>query len=172
MDGLFTAILDGQEREDRSTAVSEEEFAAAVRREFANGEELLAGARELHLTGRAFFASEGLENFPLLPVRTAGAFSIKKHTTSQRPYLHGQDFYELICVHGGSCAQVFGDGSALRLSEGQSCLLPPGAAGVAVSGQIHEPGTLRLEEVHRNGFAGNTADPGQLLLVKDLVDEG
>ena len=127
MDGLFTAILDGQEREDRSAAASEEEFAAAVRREFANGEELLAGARELHLTGRAFFASEGLENFPLLPVRTAGAFSIKKHTTSQRPYLHGQDFYELICVHGGSCAQVFGDGSALRLSEGQSCLLPPGA---------------------------------------------
>lgn len=127
MEGAFTAMLNGQEREDRAAAASEEEIAAAVRREFSNAEELLAAARALHLTGRNFFTSEGLENFPLLPVRTADAFSVKKHTTSQRPYLHGQDFYELICVLGGSCAQVFGDGSALRLGEGQGCLLAPGA---------------------------------------------
>lgn len=127
MDGTFTAILEGQEREDRAAAACERKIAAAVRREFSNGEEMLAAARGLGLSGRDFFASEGLEHFPLLPVRTADAFSVKKHTTSQRPYLHGQDFYELICVHGGTCAQTFGDGSALRLCAGQSCLLPPGA---------------------------------------------
>lgn len=122
MEGTFAAILGRQEREDAAAAHSEAALRQAVCREFLNGEELLA-ASGLCLTD--FFAAERTA-LPAVPVRTAAKFGIKKHTASQRPYRHGHDFYELICVHGGCCRQRVGD-APLLLAQGQCCLLPPGA---------------------------------------------
>lgn len=122
MEGTFAAILGRQEREDAAAAHSEAALRQAVCREFLNGEELLA-ASGLCLTD--FFAAERMV-LPAVPVRTAAKFGIKKHTASQRPYRHGHDFYELICVHGGCCRQRIGD-APLLLAQGQRCLLAPGA---------------------------------------------
>ena len=122
MEGTFAAILGRQEREDAAAAHSEAALRQAVCREFLNGEELLA-ASGLCLTD--FFAAERTA-LPAVPVRTAAKFGIKKHTASQRPYRHGHDFYELICVHGGCCRQRVGD-APLLLTQGQCCLLSPGA---------------------------------------------
>lgn len=122
MEGTFAAILGRQEREDAAAAHSEAALRQAVCHEFLNGEELLA-ASGLCLTD--FFAAERTA-LPAVPVRTAAKFGIKKHTASQRPYRHGHDFYELICVHGGCCRQRVGD-APLLLAQGQCCLLPPGA---------------------------------------------
>lgn len=122
MEGTFAAILGRQEREDAAAAHSEAALRQAVCREFLNGEELLA-ACGLCLTD--FFAAERTA-LPAVPVRTAAKFGIKKHTASQRPYRHGHDFYELICVHGGCCRQRVGD-TPLLLTQGQCCLLSPGA---------------------------------------------
>lgn len=122
MEGTFAAILGRQEREDAAAAHSEAALRQAVCHEFLNGEELLA-ACGLCLTD--FFAAERTA-LPAVPIRTAAKFSIKKHTASQRPYRHGHDFYELICVHGGCCRQRVGD-APLLLTQGQCCLLAPGA---------------------------------------------
>lgn len=122
MEDTFAAILGRQEREDAAAAHSEAALRQAVCREFLNGEELLA-ASGLCLTD--FFAAERTA-LPAVPVRTAAKFGIKKHTASQRPYRHGHDFYELICVHGGCCRQRIGD-APLLLAQGQCCLLAPGA---------------------------------------------
>ncbi len=122
MEDTFAAILSRQEREDAAAAHSEAALRQAVCHEFLNGEELLA-ASGLCLTD--FFAAERTA-LPAVPVRTAAKFGIKKHTASQRPYRHGHDFYELICVHGGCCKQRIG-GAPLQLGHGQCCLLSPGA---------------------------------------------
>lgn len=122
MEDTFAAILGRQEREDAAAAHSEAALRQAVCREFLNGEELLA-ASGLCLTD--FFAAERTA-LPAVPVRMAAKFGIKKHTASQRPYRHGHDFYELICVHGGCCKQRIGD-APLLLAQGQCCLLSPGA---------------------------------------------
>ena len=122
MEGTFAAILGRQEREDAAAAHSEAALRQAVCREFVNGKALLAAA-DFCMTD--FFAAERTA-LPAVPVRTAAKFGIKKHTASQRPYRHGHDFYELICVHGGCCRQRVGD-TPLLLAQGQCCLLSPGA---------------------------------------------
>lgn len=122
MEGTFAAILNRQEREDAAAAHSEAALREAVCREFVNGKALLAAA-DFCMTD--FFAAERTA-LPAVPIRTAAKFSIKKHTASQRPYRHGHDFYELICVHSGYCKQRIG-GAPLQLGHGQCCLLSPGA---------------------------------------------
>lgn len=122
MEGTFAAILSRQEREDAAAAHSEVALRQAVCREFLNGKALLAAADFCMID---FFAAERTA-LPAVPVRTAAKFGIKKHTASQRPYRHGHDFYELICVHGGCCRQRVGD-APLLLTQGQCCLLSPGA---------------------------------------------
>ena len=122
MEDTFAAILSRQEREDAAAAHSEAALRQAVCREFVNGKALLAAA-DFCMTD--FFAAERTA-LPAVPIRTAAKFGIKKHTASQRPYRHGHDFYELICVHGGCCRQHVGD-APLLLAQGQCCLLPPGA---------------------------------------------
>lgn len=121
-------IFGRQEREDGAATLSDREIAAAIRRELANGEELLAAARANGIRPTDFFAAEHFPDLPLLPRRTANCFSIRKHTRSQRPYLHAQDFFELICVLRGQCAQSFPDRAPLLLTEGQAALLAPGIA--------------------------------------------
>lgn len=149
MEGTFAAILGRQEREDAAAAHSEAALRQAVCREFLNGEELLA-ACGLCLTD--FFAAERTA-LPAVPVRTAAKFGIKKHTASQRPYRHGHDFYELICVHGGCCRQRVGD-APLLLAQGQCCLLPPGA-----EHEIERCGGRRQRCWRRRSFLSNRSPP-------------
>ena len=123
----FSDILRAHETQDDATCGSEEAFEAAVRKEFANAGELLRAAREAGVTVSSVLSRGLPDGFPVLPVRRADRFDIRKHTMSQRPYMHANDFYELICVLRGSCTQSFPDGSALTLTAGQMCLLRPGS---------------------------------------------
>ena len=119
-------ILKKQERDDGAAARSDSEIEASVRREFVNGEELLAAAKARNVRLTDFFAAEQFPDLPVLPRRTADTFGIRKHTASQRPYLHTQDFYELIYVSRGRCAQTLPNSRPLLLQAGQAALLAPG----------------------------------------------
>lgn len=127
MKGHIADLLGRQEREDGAAARSDEAIVAAVRREFSNADELLRAAQEMRLRPSDFFAAEHFPDLPVLPRRTADRFAIRKHTASQRPYLHAQDFYELICVLHGSCTQSFAGAPPLRLRAGEAVLLAPGS---------------------------------------------
>lgn len=125
---MFRAIIDRQEREDDEVCRSERQIIAAVEQEFANAEEIIAAARACKVTGRKFFSGEcTIDSLPVTPVRKCSGFHMHKHTSSQVPYLHSHDFYELIYVHSGRCIQRTGKGEKLTLSEGQMCIIAPGA---------------------------------------------
>lgn len=125
MNETFSAIIGKHEADDTQQAKKEELFLSAVRTEFANGEALLREAERLSLTPQDFMTGK-ITELPILPVRTCGEFYIKKHTTSQIPYFHGHDYYEMIYVHEGRCLQKFKDRPNLPLTKKQCCLLPPG----------------------------------------------
>lgn len=126
-----SGILDGQEREDMAATLSEKVLRQHVREEFLNADEIFALLDKRGLSVRDFFTAE---NIPLawgvLPVRKAGRFDIRKHTVSQRPYLHGHDFYEMIYVRRGVCKQLLREENAaereLVLHAGQAALLALG----------------------------------------------
>ncbi len=127
MNKIFSTILNKQEKEDFSLTQSEKEIAAAVRRQFANADEIIERAGEFPFTGRQFFSAERTYgDFPVIPIRKSEEFDIRKHTTSQRPYAHAHDFFELVYVHRGKCLQKFPNAPALSLREKQLCLLRPG----------------------------------------------
>ena len=118
----------GHEREDSAAAKSQSITERAVLSEFANAEQILAAAKKLGISAEKFFSSdEGIE-LPVLPVRTSEKFYIKKHTTSQRPYMHTHDFYEVICIFRGRLRQSFLQGGNLDMSKGECCIIAPPAA--------------------------------------------
>lgn len=60
-------------------------------------------------------------------IRTEAKFSIRKHTSSQIPYYHSHDFYEMIYVCWGSCSQYLnGEDGKLTMQAGEACILTPG----------------------------------------------
>lgn len=127
MNGLFSSIMDLHETEDARTVRSEREIRAAAEREFSNADELFAAAEKVGISGTDIFRSpEVLSEIPVLPVRRADAFGIKKHTCAQVPYMHGHEFYELICVCRGKCTQHFADGAETVVGSRKICLIPPG----------------------------------------------
>lgn len=93
MNRFFADTMLGQEREDSAAVKSQRLTECAVLSEFANAEQILAAAKELGITAEKFFSSDGGIALPVLPVRMSDKFYIKKHTTSQRPYMHTHDFY-------------------------------------------------------------------------------
>ena len=113
----FGDIIDNWEREDQMRERAR--FIAAVRREFANADELIRAASK---NGGDPSASA------ILPVRTEKVLRMRKHTRSQRPYMHTHDFYELIYCRAGICGQTFSDGSRMELSAGEACVIPPAQA--------------------------------------------
>lgn len=115
----FAILLEKQEEEDRRTVSSKRLAENMLACEFAEADGF---PKEGNLAD--FFASEGDLHLPFIPVRMADKFYMKKHTLSQRPYLHTHNFYECIFVIKGSCRQ--NGETALLLSEGQACLIPPG----------------------------------------------
>ena len=119
MNARFHELLQQQERGDALAASDEKLADEYVTEEFKEAEALLGSGR-----ASSFFASEGNLRAPFIPTRTCGRFYMKKHTLSQRPYLHTHDFYELIFVIGGICRQNPETFPLLR--EGEACLIPPG----------------------------------------------
>lgn len=131
MNGKVCDILDGQEREDLAATLSEEVLRQHVREEFSNADEVLAFADRHGLSVGDFFTTENIPlEWDVLPVRKAGRFDIRKHTVSQRPYLHNHDFYEMIYVRRGICKQLLREENAsereLVLHAGQAALISPG----------------------------------------------
>ena len=119
MNATFNYFLEKQEREDAIAAANERLANKIVTEEFKEAEALLGSGR-----ASSFFASEGNLRAPFIPTRTCGRFYMKKHTLSQRPYLHTHDFYELIFVIEGVCRQ--NRKTAPLLHKGEACLIPPG----------------------------------------------
>lgn len=126
MNHALSSILDEHERVDKMQRVDERVFLCAVEREFFNSGEVLRAAKAAHINVKDCISGR-VSDLPVLPIRTCSEFYVKKHTTSQIPYMHGHDFYELIYVISGKCVQCFPDRPPLTLGEGQCCLLAPGA---------------------------------------------
>lgn len=118
----FGDITDNWEREDEEQMRERARFIAAVRREFANADELIRAASK---NGGDPSASAIPD---VLPVRTEKVLRMRKHTRSQKPYMHTHDFYELIYCRAGKCGQTFSDGARMELSAGEACLIPPAQA--------------------------------------------
>lgn len=117
----FALLLEKQEEEDSRTASSKRLAENMLACEFAEADGF---SKEGNIAD--FFASEGDLHLPFIPVRTTDKFYMKKHTLSQRPYLHTHNFYELIFVINGTCRQ--NNEVAPILHAGQACLIPPGTA--------------------------------------------
>ncbi|MDE7070725.1 MAG: AraC family transcriptional regulator [Clostridia bacterium] len=120
----FTAILNKHEADDDAQISETELFESAVRKEFANGKELLIAYKASFITLHDFISGK-VTNLPVIPIRQSDEFYIKKHTQSQYPYFHSHNFYELIYVRKGKCLQKFDNGSQLNLIEKQCLLIPP-----------------------------------------------
>ena len=129
METVINNILSAHEREDEATAASEEDFIRAVRREFANADDILAAAEAEGVTAADFVSGKAFLALHELPVRRTDGFYVKKHTAVQRPYPHSHEFYELIFVRSGKCVHTSG-GQERTLNKGECCIVSPGAAHV------------------------------------------
>ena len=128
MKNNFAAVLDRHEKEDLKLAMSEKDITEAVKREFANADELLGKAAELSLSVTDVFGKDtDLLHFPVLPVRKTDGFHMHRHTTSQVPYFHKHEFYEIVYVCRGTCVQLFPERDKLTLGSGRLCILSPGS---------------------------------------------
>ena len=126
MKNNFASMLERHEKEDIKLIMSEKDFISAVKREFANAEELIAKAAERGLSVNEIFdKGSDVLSFPLLPIKITKGFHIHRHTTSQVPYFHKHGFYEIIYVCRGSCVQIFPDSQKLTLAAGELCILSP-----------------------------------------------
>ena len=127
MDRTFRDILCAHEREDNATIKSEKAAMNAIRAEFSNAEKLITQAHEKGFSFSEFLSGRELPCDMELPVRNSQSFYIKKHTETQRPYIHSHEFYEMVYVQSGECRQTLRHGENLKLSKGQCSLLRPGA---------------------------------------------
>lgn len=128
MNSLIQAKIQKDEAEDRAYVRSREAVLQKVREEFANADQIF----ELLRSDRAFAATYfdyrlTPEKWPVIPVRRSDVLYIKKHTLSQRPYVHGHEFYELIYVAKGQCRHcVYPERRQITVSAGQILLIAPG----------------------------------------------
>lgn len=121
---IFT-ILNNHEIEDEKVAKSREKLIATIKYEFANADEVLAKAFEL--VGQninPLKTEDGVIRFPIIPIRKDEGLHVRKHTTSQIPYIHSHTFYELIFVNKGNCIQLIDDKKVI-LNQGDLCILSP-----------------------------------------------
>lgn len=121
---IFT-ILNNHEIEDEQVAKSREKLIATIKYEFANADEVLAKAFEL--VGQninPLKMEDGVIRFPIIPIRRDDGLHVRKHTTSQIPYIHSHTFYELIFVNKGKCIQLI-DNQKVILNQGDLCILSP-----------------------------------------------
>ena len=121
---IFT-ILNNHEIEDEVVAKSREKLIATIKYEFANADEVLAKAFEL--VGQninPLKTEDGVIRFPIIPIRKDEGLHVRKHTTSQIPYIHSHTFYELIFVNKGNCIQLIDDKKVI-MNQGDLCILSP-----------------------------------------------
>ena len=123
-----------------------------ARRDFANGEEIVAEIdrlmnksdirmdclnlvyQVLRRRGEMFAMGERI------PVRTERVFKLRKHSGSFAAYFHSHDFYELLYVYRGQLA-AYGSQDRIPTAypQGSACLLAPG--------MIHGLGPSREQDV-------------------------
>lgn len=121
---IFT-ILNNHEMEDEQVAKSREKLIATIKYEFANADEVLAKAFELVGQNINPLKTEnGVIRFPIIPIRKDEGLHVRKHTTSQIPYIHSHTFYELIFVNKGKCIQLIDDKRVI-MNQGDLCILSP-----------------------------------------------
>lgn len=125
MNETIITILNNHEMEDEQVAKSREKLIATIKYEFANADEVLAKAFEL--VGQninPLKTEDGVIRFPIIPIRKDEGLHVRKHTTSQIPYIHSHTFYELIFVNKGNCIQLIDDKKVI-MNQGDLCILSP-----------------------------------------------
>lgn len=122
-------ILKAHEADDADYFRSESGIRERIKQEFLNSEEILDALEDEDFRDRVFDYSVGEpREWRVTPVRTSQRFYVKKHTSSQRPYYHGHDFYEFVYVYKGSCALYLpGEMSVRRIGKGEAFLTFPDA---------------------------------------------
>lgn len=125
MNETIITILNNHEMEDEQVAKSREKLIATIKYEFANADEVLAKAFELVGQNINLLKTEdGVIRFPIIPIRKDEGLHVRKHTTSQIPYIHSHTFYELIFVNKGNCIQLIDDKKVI-MNQGDLCILSP-----------------------------------------------
>lgn len=127
MDNVFDNILTQWASEDGATLSTFDGIVGTAQREFANFDEVRASADGVRLV-RIPEADDDVLVFPITPIRRVDALHIRNHNTSQRPYRHSHDFFELVYYKRGGGCQIAGeDGSDCRLCRaGDVCVIPLG----------------------------------------------
>lgn len=121
---IFT-ILNNHEIEDEKVAQSREKLIETIKYEFANADEVLAKAFDLMKQNiNPLKTGDGVIRFPIIPIRKDEGLHVRKHTTSQIPYIHSHTFYELIFVNKGKCIQLIDDKRVI-MNQGDLCILSP-----------------------------------------------
>ena len=69
------------------------------------------------------FVSEKTD-LPHLPIRQEDEVHIRKHARYSPPFVHMQDFFEIMYVLSGSCNHNI-DGEDIPLAQGDLCFIPP-----------------------------------------------
>ena len=180
MDRQMLEALEEQERE--AQAMEAGSWYDLVRRDFANGEEVVPIMEEMLRR-----QTPKLRCLPLLyrtmrqrgevvdrgaPVRTGSKFSLRKHATCFVAYFHSHDFYEMLYVCRGHLRQ-YAQGSRVPtvFSGGGLCLLAPGMVhALEPAGQedlifkIVIPGAM-FEKI-------KTASPGTVRRLEKALEDG
>lgn len=125
MNETIFAILNNHEIEDEKVAKSREKLIETIKYEFANADEVLAKAFDLMKQNiNPLKTEDGVIRFPIIPIRKDERLHVRKHTTSQIPYIHSHTFYELIFVNKGNCIQLIDDQKVI-MNQGDLCILSP-----------------------------------------------
>ena len=134
-------ILQTHEADDSEYFLSESGIKERIKAEFLNADEILEALDDEDFRRTVFdYSVCEPREWRVTPVRTSQRFYVKKHTSSQRPYYHGHDFYEFVYVYKGSCALYLpGETSARRIGKGEAFLTFPGA--------VHAIGRARAGDV-------------------------
>lgn len=169
-------ILRQHERSDGDESKDAALLERAMREQLENAGEIIALMRAHKGSAKLFFegGTDALPfAVPFLPVRKCDRFGLRKHTMSQRPYMHGHTFYELVFVGDGSCTQYSESGEPVVLTKGQAVLLSPGC--------VHSLGRCGLKDrilkltVPRGLFGrvvpdGFSLDDGEIMLFDRLTE--
>lgn len=134
-------ILKAHEADDADYFRSEKGIRERIKEEFANAEEILEAFSDEEFFGQVTdYSAREPREWKITPVRTSQRFYIKKHTSTQRPYYHGHDFYEFAYVYKGVCTLYLPkENTVLRLGKGEAFIASPGA--------VHAVGRARAGDV-------------------------
>lgn len=134
-------ILQAHEADDSEYFLSESGIKERIKAEFLNADEILEALDDAEF-GKTVFDYSVCEprEWKVTPIRTSQRFYVKKHTSSQRPYYHGHDFYEFVYVYKGSCTLYLpGEKSVCKIGKGEAFLASPDS--------VHALGRARAGDV-------------------------